>query len=296
MPTSKVAHPCAPDQDTSNTYAYAIRNTDTDFRQRLQVSSLFALMQEAAYFNAEELGIGATHLDSLRMTWMLSRISVRLDYLPSWGEPIWIKTWSRGPRKLLFDRDFLFYAGSTGAVPFGRATSEWLIASVDSHRPQRPEQVLSQVGLIAAPTGLTPALDAPCPRLLSMLDSTATHTTGSTLAPRLIKYADFSEIDRNRHVNNTRYIAWSMDTAYADVYGGLQGLDDSTLRGLDLRELDINYLAEIRPSERVHLFANRTLSSDRTDSVPDLQVEGLKAESGQSAFRARLRFSSLDPC
>lgn len=270
-------------------YPFDIRSSDTDFNDRLQVSSLFALMQESAYHHAEQINIGTQLLDGLDLTWMLSRISVRLEYLPHWRDKIWIRTWSRGARKLLFERDFEFFAGSPDGEPFGRASSDWLVVRRDNHRPQRPEQILGAAGWTmahAGQTGIPAVFDFPCPKIDSLLDPVCYES--NPRKPDLVKYADFSEIDRNRHVNNTRYIAWCMDAAYAHFTGGLQHLEDPATPALALRALDINYLAEIRPGERIHLFVDgESPSSSRT-----IVVEGLKSDRWAASFRARLQFAS----
>ncbi len=280
-------------------YPFEIRSADTDFADRLQVSTLFALMQESAYHHAEQLGIGTRLLDALDLTWMLSRISVRLDRLPHWGEQVWIRTWSRGARRLLFERDFEFISGSPDAPPFGRGTSEWLVVRRDNHRPQRPDQVFSNYNLNL--TNEAPAVfDFQCPKIESIRGQSGPGQTGPGLngkgqtgpglpdrKPDLLKYADFSEIDRNRHVNNTRYIAWSMDAAYASLFGGLQELANPAARALDLRAMDINYLSEIRPGERVHLFVEQVIE----EPVRTIVVEGIKSDQSTASFRARMQFA-----
>ncbi|MBP1757696.1 MAG: acyl-ACP thioesterase [Firmicutes bacterium] len=264
-------------------YPYDIRSSDTDFSDRLQVSTLFALMQESAYRHAEQIGIGTRLLDALDLSWMLSRTSVRLESLPHWGDQIWIRTWSRGARRLLFERDYEFISGDPDNRPFGRATSEWLVVRRDNHRPQRPEIVLTAAQLPVHPEA--PAVfDFPSPKIESQIGPANQDTPGRK--PDLLKYADFSEIDRNRHVNNTRYIAWCMDAAYAALFGGLQSLTDPGTRALELRALDINYLSEIRPGDRVQLFVDRK----HPDSPGTIIVEGLKSELLTASFRARMQF------
>ena len=84
-----------------------------------------------------------------------------------------------------------------------------------------------------------------------------------------IRSADFSEIDRNLHVNNTRYVAWCVDAAHAVSF------DDGDIIGID-----ICYYSEIRFSERVLLFTR--------DNGDIFQVDGVPADSGKPAFSAIL--------
>ena len=267
---------------TPGLFPFTIRSSDTDFADQLHLSSLFALMQEAAYHHAEQISIGASSLDRADLTWILSKVSVRLDRLPHWGEPIWIRTWSRGVKKLVFLRDYQLLAGSPDAPPIVRATSEWLVARKSDHRPQRPEMILGPAGLQGVALEIPETFDFACSRI----DPAPGRDLASPPEPLLIKYADYSEIDRNHHVNNTHYVAWSMDAAYAyfrDGPGQLPGLDT---RPLDLAAIDIQYLAEIRPGERTFL----SVYPDPGQPGMALLVEGSHADQKSIAFRALLSF------
>ena len=59
----------------------------------------------------------------------------------------------------------------------------------------------------------------------------------------IIKYADYTELDRNRHVNNSRYTAWAYDALFKCGY-------DVSL----IEDLVINYNSEVRAGEKVELF------------------------------------------
>lgn len=264
-------------------FPFAIRSSDTDFADQLHLASLFALMQEAAYQHAEQLGIGASTLDVADLTWLLSKVSVRLDRLPHWGEQVWIRTWSRGVKKLLFLRDYQLLAGSPDSEPIGRATSEWLVARKTDHRPQRPDVVLGPAGLEVSSLEIPEAFDFAC----SKIDPAKERDLTRDQEPLLIKFADFSEIDRNHHVNNTHYVAWCMDAAYAYFRNGPGQLLGPGTKPLDLAAIDIQYLSEIRPGERTYLDVHPSL--DPKGSV--ILVEGLRADQTSAAFRARLTFS-----
>ncbi len=285
----------AGDPDDFGPYRFTIRGTDTDYHDRLHLSSLFSFMQEAAYHNAKVLQIGADQLDKRGLCWLLIRISVRLHHLPHWGETVSVDTWSRGTQKLIFLRDFDFY--DQNGLKFGSATSEWLIARQDTHRPQRPDVVL--------PPGHRPA----CTR--AVFDHTIARPVplaeASSVEPMLTQYADFSDIDRNKHVNNTRYIAWCVDTVYAarrrqigkggtaavkqdadpDATPGFSDLPDLRISGLD-----IHYVNEVRIGTKIHCFC-QTAELSSNDSSRDganceFLVEARRADDNVPVFRARV--------
>ncbi len=256
-------------------YTYEIRNTDTDYRDELHLASLFSLMQESAYRNAESLGFGASRLDPMGLCWILLGISVRLDRLPSWKDLLRIETWNRGAERILYRRDFIFRKNDDDG-PIGFATSDWLVARSDNHRPQRPT--------LFEPEQYRPvsrqALNFRCPKLAPIKPE---------LEPVLLKHADFSDIDRNRHVNNTRYIAWTIDALYSG---------DQTETPRVIKGLDINYLSEILFGTRVLIFRQPV------DPVMDcglaleavvaesraLLVEGRRAQDNSCVFRALVQY------
>lgn len=253
-------------------YLFDIRSSDIDFSDHLQLSALFSYLQEAAYRHAEQLGIGTGCLDTLGLTWVLSRISLRLDALPKWGQQVQIRTWSRGASKLMFARDFIVSAGPPGGpyAKFASVSTDWLVILKSSHRPQRPQVVLDAAHLPATP-GITPrALTEDCPKLQPAKDAVAV----------LSKQADFSEIDRNRHLNNTRYIAWAMDALYLSMWENLTRIQDHSTSPLDFSAIDLNYLAEILPGESVDLQVS-----------PDLMVEGIDTLTNTCCFRVQFRLN-----
>lgn len=258
-------------------YRYEILSTDTDERDELHGSSLFSFMQESAYRNAEHLGFGASTLDSRGLCWLLLKISVRLERLPAWDDVLEVHTWSRGAQRLLFLRDFQFaLEGEPGF--FGAASSEWLIGHAGTHRPQRPDTVF--------PNLLRPIVDRAvlpfaCPKLAAL---------PADVPPVLQKFADFSDIDRNRHVNNTRYIAWAIDALHA---GTAEGPRHS------LRGLDINYLSEVRFGEQIRISRQSVSAAALAGLPPEavvpgtdaMLVEGHRHADGTPVFRCLIQYT-----
>ena len=248
-------------------YTFSIRNTDTDCQDRLHLFALFSFMQEAAYFNAESGGLGASTLDPMGLCWMLIRISVRMESLPHWGDTITLDTWSRGSKKLTFLRDYEFYDQNGSKI--GCATSEWLIGTIGDHRPQRPELVLPDW---QQPPAARSVFDGPTPRP-PQLDS------ASCSQPILTLYADFSDIDRNQHVNNTRYVAWSLNAIHALARTFDDPPDDIRVIGLD-----IHYINEVRLGEKIYCYCQAD------DQMPPQRylVEARRAEDSAVVFRAHI--------
>ena len=250
-------------------HSFYIKGTDTDFRDALQLNGLMADLQEAACLNADNLGWGAPQLDPKGLAWMLIRTSVRMDRLPSWGDEMTVDTWSRGPKHLLFMRDYNIFSKSGEKI--GAATSAWLLVDSTTHHPVRPKVVEVDESVI---------FDN---RSSLGFDSPKLHPNPGieNIEPVITKHADFSEIDRNMHVNNTRYIAWCVDAAH---YCGLESAE--------IKGVDINYISEIKFGSTVDIYI---MPLDPSIEIPCLTcgkklmaVEGRVRGEESVAFRAVL--------
>ena len=269
---------------------FAIRATDTDYRDRLQPFALFSYMQEAAYYHAKQLGLGSDYLGQQALCWILVRVSVRLRDLPRWGSQVTLRTWQRGVRRLTFTRDFALYE-SDGSL-LGFASSEWLIADTKQHRPQRPDRVL--------PADKIPELQPPVfqihmPRLQDL-------ASDDMKKPVLFRYADYSDIDRNYHVNNTRYTAWAIDAMAARMAENYPMMSPEAL--FAMTGFDIQFVNEVTYRQKVSLYAHLVPTAaenlntghqisceDRCQAVSQAltgYIQGHSESDGKTVFRARI--------
>ena len=249
------------------TYVYEVRGTDTDQRDRLHMHALFSLMQEAAALHAEHLGFGAEQFDPQGITWVLLRVSVRMDSFPAWKERFTIETWPSGTDRLYGLRDFRFFREDGTSA--GAATTTWLVVDTATRRPRR--------FVPPAAEGETTAADTPVDRSLPFdAPKVDADEAMATANPVLRHVCRASDIDRNLHVNNTRYIAWCLDALQtAEV-------DSDPVVGIDM-----NYLSELRLSDEALLFVG-------TPSDGAVLVEGRRSD-GSPVFRARLLRTPRNP-
>lgn len=239
-----------------NLYRYTIIGPETDIHDRLHFHSLFAMLQEAACLDADRHGFGAEVMDGLSVCWLLLRMKVEMDSIPKWKDDIYIRTWSQGFERLLFNRDFDIFDKDRNLI--GRATSVWVIAHQGDHRPVRPSSIEGMSVFEAVqPSGRKAEKIQPIP------DEKRANS------PKLKRFADYSQIDRNMHVNNTHYVAWSEDACYT-----LVSTEDR------IRELTINYSSEVHPGEEVQLFCIRE------DGM--IYVDGIEVKSGRHVFSTQI--------
>ncbi|MBR3032127.1 MAG: hypothetical protein IKH92_03805 [Clostridiales bacterium] len=237
-------------------YGFTIIGPETDIHDRLHYHSLFAMLQEAACLDADRHGFGAEVMDGLSACWLLLRMKVEMDSIPKWKDVIYIRTWSQGFDRVLFNRDFDIFDKDKKLI--GRATSVWVIAHQGDHRPVRPASI--------------PGMDVfeakePSTRKAEKIPPISDEKRENS--PKFKRFADYSQIDRNMHVNNTHYVAWSEDACYS-----LIPTDER------ISELTINYASEVHPGEEVQLFC--------TKEDGCIIVDGIEAVSKRHVFTTRI--------
>lgn len=242
-----------------NQYQFDVMASEVDFRDQMHWHSLFGILQESAAQNAEDHGWGASTMDRENAAWVILRMSVRMIRRPTLGEKVKVETWSRGYRRLFFFRDFLIYDSASNTI--GRATSMWLAVDKSTRRPIRPQK-FDDVSSVVSMDRMV-LFDEPLIAEIRIDD------TNTNRAKHIVKYADYSEIDRNLHVNNTRYIAWSMDAA-----------NHEKLLEYGILSADINYLSEIKHMDKVDI----AFVSDESEVF----VSGTVESTGKLAFCCRL--------
>lgn len=258
-------------REYSRKYEYYIRSTDTDPHDELWPFALMSMIQEAACLDADYHGLGALKLDKEGYCWLLLRSSLRLNAIPKWKDTLTIDTWTNGVERLFSIRDFAL-TDQNGFL-LGKASTSWLVVDKEGHRPKKID-ILNDSRVMEPSIS---ALGYNSPKLDETIANFPEH-------PVISKYADYSEIDRNYHVNNTRYIAWCLDAV------GKTGIPPANFTGID-----INYISEVRPGEEIDIYMTSLPVEKGFD--PDAKdvrmIAGRHRDSRKTAFIAILYWDSV---
>ncbi len=203
---------------------FEIRSYQVDPDGKLSLVSLSNLFQEIAWRHADSADFGRS-LQEQNLSWILSRLDISCENLPSWGDSIKVYTAGRGVDKLFAFREFLItnHAGDTLA----RGMSSWVLMNVVTKRIFRPENAL--------PAVLFDPLEKP------EWQPGKIRLKGALLKSERVKVR-YSDLDLNNHVNNTSYLRWV----------------ENILRenGCHTLPFSINYLAECVMGDEldIHLY------------------------------------------
>lgn len=226
-----------------------IRSYDVDPRMIARLPVLCRFMQEAAYFHAEHLGVGYSHLSPKNMAWVLARMRIEIERLPKWGETVTLRTWPSGRDRLFYYRDFEI-TDEEGKILL-LASTAWFV--IDSSKRERIQPDWWQ-------TQEYPFSPKVFTSKLGRLKSCGCEH--GELIP-----VNYGDLDQNGHVNNVRYIEWMLNSLPLEFHNSH-----------DIRSLEINYLAEA--------IYGHTVSICTTETSPCHLDHGIMA-GGIELFRAR---------
>lgn len=164
------------------------------------LSSLANWLQEAAGRSASSLGFGEETLAGMGLTWILTRLVLRIRRMPTPGESLIVRTWPSVLDRFGYRGYEVFDAKGGLLVSSGSA---WSVMDLTARRltPVPPE--LAEV---------YPRQPRPCDaftcRTLPRLADAGSGPAEGFAAPVRVRRDD---LDLNGHVNNARYLSWLLE-------------------------------------------------------------------------------------
>ena len=235
---------------------FSVVSYEADFRRRLSLYALFNRFQDLAGIHAAYLQVGYDSLREMRLAWILSRIKVQIQSLPSWGSTVHLATWPKGIDRLFALRDFCLT--NENHETLAAATSAWLLVDIDKGRPRKIETLPADLQFPHAPHAIHEPLDK-----IQIPEG---------LLPVFEKPVWLSDIDTNSHVNNAQYAKWICDCFSQDQF--------TTRR---IASVQINYLEETLLDDTVGVFK---IPPDI--SAGEYFLEGISRKKGTPVFHAHI--------
>ena len=203
---------------------YEVTDIAVDRYGRMKTSMILFLAQEVAGRHCNLLSVDYDTLAQKRMFWAVTRHRVQITRLPTRGETITVETWPMPTTRVAYPRAMAAY-DADGNELF-RSISLWVLMDLDSRAMVLP----GKSGVLVEGTLTGNELEVPRAPVLKDL----TH--------RQIRAVTYSCLDRNGHMNNTRYLDWVDDLLNADFH-----------RSCTPQEFVICYLSEARETEQICL-------------------------------------------
>lgn len=203
---------------------FEVRDICVDRFGRLKPSTILYFAQEVAGQHCNELALDYDTLARRRLFWAVTRHRVQVTRLPERGETIHIETWPMPTTRVAYPRSMVAY-DQAGNECF-RSISLWVLMDLDTRNmilPGKSGIVVSGTlrgTELALPGGLVPKVMENCRR----------------------RDVCFTDLDRNGHMNNTRYLDWIDDL-----------LPSAFHEGHPVKEFTVCYHSEAREGQRLEL-------------------------------------------
>ena len=198
-------------------YTYNIEAQDIDFRRRVSLVSLTNFVLITAGRNADENGFGILELQSGNYTWVLSRLVIDMERMPTEDDTLTIETWVEKVGTVFTTRNFHLTDGTGKTI--GYAASTWAVIDMKTRRSV-PLDTLSVMKSFIVPEG-TPIGDP----------NRIPNAKGEAVNTFTVQYSD---IDVNEHANTLHYVRWISDCFSLDFY-----------KKHFIRRFEINFLQEL---------------------------------------------------
>lgn len=225
---------------------------------RLKPSALLYLAQNMAGHHCVQLHLTWEDLAVKGLFWAVVRHRVQIERLPFRGETITLETWPMPTTRVAYPRAMAAYDEKDNVL--FRTVSLWVLMDLNSRVMVLPGKSTVEV------SGINRGLELAAPNSLlpRSFQSHIRHTV------------TFSQLDRNGHMNNTRYLDWLFDL-----------LPSAFHKDHPVKEFVVCYLNEAREGQKIDL------TWELSDG-PQLQVEAVRArennEKTDRVFCADIRF------
>ena len=184
-----------------------IEDIHLDCHGQVKPSVLLYFAQEMAGKHAKLLGTDWQTLQEKDLFWAIIRHQVQIQRMPQAGEIITLETWPMPTTRVAYPRATVAY-DAQGNVLF-RTMALWVLMNTHTRTMVLPgKSGVAVSGTLRGTELATPASLAP-----AVLENTQRRT---------VRY---TELDRNGHMNNTRYLDWVEDLLPAAFHAAhpLQG-------------------------------------------------------------------------
>lgn len=203
---------------------FEITERDVDCFGRLLPARILSYAQQVAGMHSTELTVGYEVLARQRMFWAVTRHKVQVTRLPRLGETIHVETWPMPPTRVAFPRSMVAY-DAQGQEVF-RSISLWVLMDLDTRNMILP----GKSGITLSGTVRGNELAVPMGLPTRLLKNTRS------------RQVCFTDLDRNGHMNNCRYLDWICDLIPSGYH-----------KGHEIREFTVCYLSEAREGQQLEL-------------------------------------------
>lgn len=212
-------------------YGFLAEPFHCDFSHKLFMGHLGNHLLNAADFHSNDRDFGMNYLNPIHKTWVLSRLAVEIDDMPSAYDRFDVETWVDSAMRYFTNRNFRVSSPDDSKV-YGYGRSVWAMIDTETRQPQNIMEIrdgeIERYIETEKECPLGPLSRVKMGKDLELVRTIDTH---------------YSDVDINGHINSVKYIEHVLDLFGIDWY-----------RTHRLKRFDIAYVAESHCGDRLNFY------------------------------------------
>lgn len=244
---------------TSYRKEFLVRPTETDRYGRLKPSAMLLYIQQTAGEHSDSYNLTYDALAQRGIFWAVIRHNIEITRLPRENETITLETWPMPTTRVAYPRSTVAY-DEQGNVLF-RSICLWILMDLNNRSMLVPGKSGVEV------EGFLRGDELPTPKSL----------LPKPLQQHIARTVVFSDLDKNGHMNNARYLDWVQDLLPSDHH-----LDHP------IRELTMSYINEALETQQLDLTWDR--DEEGTLYVDIHRSNGDSPDDYDRIFAARVKY------
>lgn len=212
-------------------YGFLAEPFHCDFSNKLFMGHLGNHLLNAADFHSNDRDFGMNYLNPIHKTWVLSRLAVEMDDMPSAYDRFDVETWVDSAMRYFTNRNFRVSSPDDSKV-YGYGRSVWAMIDTETRQPQNIMEIrdgeIERYIETEKECPLGPLSRVKMGKDLELVRTIDTH---------------YSDVDINGHINSVKYIEHVLDLFNIDWY-----------RTHRLKRFDIAYVAESHCGDRLNFY------------------------------------------
>lgn len=237
-----------------------------DFSHHLFMGHLGNHMLNAADFHSRDRGFGMDFLNSIKKTWVLSRLAIEMDEMPCQYDKFYVETWVESAMRYFTQRNFRVVS-EDGAKVYGYGRSIWAMIDTETRQPTN----IFDIDNGAIVNWVEKDKENPMSKLtrVQMDDKTELVRTIDTF---------YNDVDINGHINSVKYIEHVLDLFPIDWY-----------KEHPLKRFDIAYVAEAHQGDRLNFYQEQDADDELAFKI---RITKSTAEGGEEVetCRSKVKF------
>ena len=235
---------------------FTVTDNCVDCFGRLKPSMILYYVQDVAGRHFDRISMDYDALAQKGMIWAIIRQKVQITRIPKRGETVRVETWPMPTTRVAYPRSVVAYDESGNEV--FRSISIWVLMDINSRSMILP----GKSGISVAGTLRGNELAAP------------NALPAKNLTNHRSRTVSFTDLDRNGHMNNTKYMDWIDDLIPSAFH-----------QSHDLKEFTVCYMSEAREGQALSMQWGFL-----EDGSLQVDAHRMAEEKDQRIFAAKLQF------